>query len=112
MRGDGDHQNRVMRSSKDYNIRVPNSIFKHLIHQQAPDEEGRVKDNHFIKEILEKIKERFLKRALRNSEEISPHVRVLRSNEEISPHVRVMRSDEAISPHVRVMRSDEDATPM
>jgi hypothetical protein len=97
----------TIKSLKDYNIRVPNSIFRHLIHQLAPDEEGRVKDNHSIKEILEKIKERFLKHALRSSEEISPHVRVMRSNAEISPqpHARVMRSDEAISPHVRVMRA-------
>ena len=98
MRGDADHQIRAMRSSKEHNIRVPYSILKHFIHLQMLDEEGVVKDSHSIKATLKTLKERFLKRYSRSSEDISPHMRVMRSDEEISPHVRVMRSVDDISP--------------
>merc|ERR1712106_94064 len=87
MRGDGDHHLRVMRSTGDPMIRVPNSIFKHL------------------------IRDLFFNREMRSADEMSPHVRVMRSDEEMSPHVRVMRSKEEISPHVRVLRSDGELNP-
>ena len=62
MRGDADHQIRVIRSFKEHNIIVSNRIFKHLIQQKTLDEEGEIKDSHSIKDILKKLKERFLKR--------------------------------------------------
>jgi hypothetical protein len=123
MRGDGAHHVRVMRDeepnpirdmrmdmqySRDPKIRVPNSIFKHLIHNQQP--QG-------IEVILSKIPDRFLKRYLRSMDKGSPHVRVMRGDEgakgddETSPSARVLRSDEEMTPHIKVMRNDDEMGP-
>merc|ERR1712106_833202 len=100
MRGDGDHHLRVMRSTGDPIIRVPNSIFKHLIRDLFFNREMRSAD-----EMSPHV------RVMRNDEEMSPHVRVMRSAEEMIPHMRVMRSKEESSPHVRVLRSDGELNP-
>merc|ERR1711874_313852 len=117
MRGDGAHHIRVMRDeepntirdmrmdmpySRDPKIRVPNSIFKHLIHNKQP---------HGIEVILSKIPGGFLKRYLRSMDKASPHVRLMRSDEGANPHVRVMRGDDEMSPTSRVLRSDEEMSP-